>query len=97
MLISIFQGPKFKRAWQAQFLSNTLVILENDASFIDLQMILVPFFHISIILDRTGLRSSSEKSSNLKRVWQAQISSNTLVTLRKYVFFENNQMILVSF
>ena len=73
------------------------MILGNDASFIDLQMILVPFFHISITLDRRGLRSSSEKSSNLKRVWQAQISSNTLVTLRKYVFFKNNQMILVSF
>ena len=42
-LISIFQGPKFKRTWQAQFLSHTLAILGNDASFIDLQMILVPF------------------------------------------------------
>ena len=37
------------------------MILGNDASFIDLQIILVPFFHISIILDRNGLRSSSEK------------------------------------
>ena len=61
--ISALQGSKFKKAWQAQFLSHTLVNLGNDASFRDLQMIIVQFFHTSTILDITGLRSSSEKNS----------------------------------
>ena len=37
------------------------------------------------------------KSSKLKRAWQAQNSSYTFVTLRKYLFLKNIQMILVSF
>ena len=37
---------KFKRAWQAWFLSNTDETLEKYAFYIDLEMILVPFFDI---------------------------------------------------
>ena len=48
-------------------------------------------------MDRTELRSSSEKISKFKRAWQVQISRYTHVTLRKYAFLKNNQMILVSF
>ena len=48
-LILKFQGPKLKRAWQAQFLSHTLVILEYEGFFIDVEMILVRFFYISIV------------------------------------------------
>ena len=36
----------FKRAWQAQCLSHTYEILEKYVFFIDLWMILVPFFEI---------------------------------------------------
>ena len=36
----------FNRAWQAQFLNHTHEILEKYVFFIDLQMILVPFFDI---------------------------------------------------
>ena len=35
MSISKFQSSKLKSAWQAQFLSHTLDILENDAFFKD--------------------------------------------------------------
>ena len=49
VLILKFQGPKLKRAWQAQFLSHTLVILEYEGFFIDVEMILVTFFYISIV------------------------------------------------
>ena len=38
---------KFKRAWQAQFLSHNLVTLKNCVFFIGVQMILIPFFDIS--------------------------------------------------
>ena len=48
-------------------------------------------------MDRTELRSSSEKISKFKRAWQVQISRYTHVTLRKYAFLKNNQLILVSF
>ena len=48
-------------------------------------------------MNRTELRSSSEKISKFKRAWQVQISRYTHVTLRKYAFLKNNQMILVSF
>ena len=37
---------KFKRAWQAQFLSYNLETLEKWVFFEDVQMILVSFFHI---------------------------------------------------
>ena len=36
----------FKRAWQAQFWSHTYEILENFLFYIDLLLILVPFFEI---------------------------------------------------
>ena len=36
----------FKRAWQAQFLSHTHETLEKYVFYIDLEMILVPFFEI---------------------------------------------------
>ena len=39
MPTSKFQSSKLKRAWQAQFLSHALEILENDAFFKDVQMI----------------------------------------------------------
>ena len=45
MLILEFQGPKLKRMWQAQFLSHTLVILEYEGFFIDVEMILVTFLY----------------------------------------------------
>ena len=48
-------------------------------------------------MDRIELWSSSEKISKFKRAWQVQISRYTHVTLRKYAFLKNNQMILVSF
>ena len=48
-------------------------------------------------MDRTELRSSSEKILKFKRAWQVQISHYTHVTLRKYAFLKNNQMILVWF
>ena len=38
---------KFKRAWQAQFLSHILVTLKKCVFFIGVQMILVSFFDIS--------------------------------------------------
>ena len=41
-----FWNLNFKRAWQAQFLSHTYETLENYVFYIDLQMILVPFFDI---------------------------------------------------
>ena len=37
---------KLKWAWQAQFLSHILIILNNSAFFEDKQMILVSFFNI---------------------------------------------------
>ena len=37
-------SSKFKRAWQAYFLSHILLTLEKYVFFIDLQMMLVPFF-----------------------------------------------------
>ena len=59
---------KFKRAWQAQFLSYNLETLEKWVFFEDVQMILVSFFHIS-----TGfqLRKNAFKSSVhiLRRPW----------------------------
>ena len=36
----------FKRVWQAQFLSHTYETLEKYVSFIDLEIMLVPFFEI---------------------------------------------------
>ena len=41
-----FWNLNFKWAWQAQFLSHTFETLEKYVFFIDLQMILVPFFDI---------------------------------------------------
>ena len=59
---------KFKRAWQAQFLSYNLETLEKWVFFEDVQMILVSFFHIP-----TGfqLRKNAFKSSVhiLRRPW----------------------------
>ena len=46
---------KFKRAWQAQFLSHNLVTLKNCVFFIGVQMILIPFFD-----------THNQKSKNLK-------------------------------
>ena len=43
MLISILN---FKWAWQAQFLSHTLVTLKKYVFLIDVQMLLVSFFEI---------------------------------------------------
>ena len=45
MPISKFQSTKLKRAWQAQFLSHALEILEIDAFFKDVQMISLSFFN----------------------------------------------------
>ena len=41
-----FWNLNFKWAWQAQFLSHTYETLEKYVFYIDLQMILVPFFKI---------------------------------------------------
>ena len=51
---------KFKWAWQTQFLSHNLVTLKNYVFFKDLQMILVPFFHIptGFQLRKNGFQSS---------------------------------------
>ena len=51
---------KFKWAWQTQFLSHNLVTLKNYVFFKDLQMILVPFFHIptGLQLRKNGFESS---------------------------------------
>ena len=51
---------KFKWAWQTQFLSHNLVTLKNYVFFKDLQMILVPFFHIptGFQLRKNGFKSS---------------------------------------
>ena len=43
------QSSKLKWAWQAQFLSHTLQILEKVIFFEDLQMILLSFLEIFII------------------------------------------------
>ena len=51
---------KFKRAWQAQFLSYNLETLEKWVFFEDIQMILVSFFHISTSFQ---LRKNAFKSS----------------------------------
>jgi hypothetical protein len=87
-----------KRAWQAQFLSYTLVTFRKNVFFKDVQMILVSFLEISK-MDVTELNcgQAAKKNSKLKRAWQAQFLSYTLVTLRKNVFFKDVQMILVSF
>ena len=45
---------------------------------------------------KNELWTNSEKNSKLKRAWQAQIPSYTLVTLRKNVFLQDFWMILVS-
>ena len=37
----------FSRAWQLHFLCHTHVLLKNYVSFIDKEMILIPFFHNS--------------------------------------------------
>ena len=42
-----FSILNFKWVWQAQFLSHTPQILKNYVFFIDIQMILVPFFDTS--------------------------------------------------
>ena len=56
---------------------------------------IIPFFDIYIALDRNELRSSSDKKFETEKGMQAQISSYTLLTLKKYVFFKDIQMILV--
>ena len=43
-----FDSLKLKYAWHAQFLSYTLQIFRKCVSFEDAQMILVPYFAISI-------------------------------------------------
>ena len=43
-----FGSLKLKRAWQAQFLSCALQIFRKCVYFEDAQMILVPYFAISI-------------------------------------------------
>ena len=45
----------------------TLVILGNDAFFIDVQMILVPFFDISIAWYRFELRPSIDKKFKIEK------------------------------
>ena len=47
-LILKFQGPELKRAWQPQFLSHTLVVVEYEEFLIDFEMILVTFCYASI-------------------------------------------------
>ena len=66
MLIFKFQGPKLKRAWQAQFLSHTLVILEYEGFFIDVEMILVTFFYISIVWIELSCGQAVKKFQNSK-------------------------------
>ena len=65
MPISKFQSSKLKRAWQAQFLSHALEILENDAFFKDLQMISFSFFNACIGL-RISCGQTVEKIQNWK-------------------------------
>ena len=38
----------FKWAWQTQYLSHTYQTLENYSFYVDEQMMLVSFFHISV-------------------------------------------------
>ena len=40
----------FSRAWQPHFLCHTHVFLKNCVFFIDVQMVLVSFFHISALI-----------------------------------------------
>ena len=58
-----FSILNFKWVWQAQFLGHTPQILKNCVFFIDVQMILVPFFDIpnqeSAILEKPILRAHS--------------------------------------
>ena len=59
--------------------------------------------HICTKLQRCGLKIepttliSKFQSSKLKRMWQAQFFSYTLVTLRNNVSFKDVKMILISF
>ena len=62
-----FKVQNFKRECQAQFLNHALVILGNDVSFKDFQMILVRFFDISIAWDRNKLQSSSDKKFKIEK------------------------------
>ena len=47
MPATTFSIFNFKWVWQTQFLSHTSQILKNYVFFIDVQMILVPFFDTS--------------------------------------------------
>ena len=66
---------KFKRAWQAQFLSYNLETLEKWVFFEDVQMILLSFFHISPSFQ---LRKNTFKSSVhiLRRPWLGPQKNN---------------------
>ena len=59
---------KFKRAWQTQFLSYEVETLGKWVFFKDVQMILVPFFHIPVCYQ---LRKNALKCSihTLRRPW----------------------------
>ena len=48
-------------------MNHTLVILGNDAFFKDVQMILVPFFDISIAWYRNELRASIDKKFKIEK------------------------------
>ena len=65
---------KFKWVWQTQFLSHNLVTLKNYVFFKDLQMILVPFFHIptGFQLRNNGFKSISWGVLELSKIVKFQ-------------------------
>ena len=85
---------KFKRAWQAQLLSYNLETLEKWASFKDLQMILVPFFHIptGFQLRKNGFKSSVHI---LRCPWLGSlISKRSSSLVVKWLYFESKKWTL---
>ena len=67
---------KLKWVWQASFLSHTHLLLEINTNFIDLQMILTPFFNIFNGLKfKNFLKSKAVHVSRGPRINQATTPS----------------------
>ena len=74
-----FWNLNFKWAWQAQFLSHTYETLEKYVFYIDLEMILVPFFDIP-----------NQKPVNWKRLNfldTCQTSSSSVSSYKKRILY----------
>ena len=96
---------KFRWAWQIQFLSHNLVTLKNYVFFKDLQMILVPYFHIpavfqlmknvfQLVFSFCKMKVLNDISNNEKLPFDLS-SNSTMPCLDSNCNFESRQKLLM--